>query len=97
MRLLVISDIHIGSGPLDDVRCRVEGGLAWFAEGHCGEPGPTTLVINGDFLDFAQAEPWQSKELESRPRTAFRCVSPRSSRWRSSRESSGPSVGLRGG
>jgi hypothetical protein len=26
---------------------------------------PTALVINGDFLDFAQAEPWQSSDLES--------------------------------
>jgi hypothetical protein len=29
------------------------------------ENEPTELVINGDFLDFVQAEPWQSKEFES--------------------------------
>jgi UDP-2,3-diacylglucosamine pyrophosphatase LpxH len=65
MRLVVISDIHVGSGPLDDCDAELEGGLASFLRDIAASSEPTTLVINGDFLDFAQAEPWQSKELES--------------------------------
>lgn len=65
MQLLVISDIHVGSGPLDDCDSELESGLVDFLGGVAGRAEPTTLVINGDFLDFAQAEPWQSKDLES--------------------------------
>jgi UDP-2,3-diacylglucosamine pyrophosphatase LpxH len=65
MRLLVISDIHVGSGPLDDCDAELESALVCFLEQVAASPEPTTLVINGDFLDFAQAEPWQGKELES--------------------------------
>jgi UDP-2,3-diacylglucosamine pyrophosphatase LpxH len=65
MRLVVISDLHVGSGPLDDCDAELESGLASFLRDIAASPEPTTLVINGDFLDFAQAEPWQGKELES--------------------------------
>src|SRR6516162_7488182 len=65
MRLVVISDIHVGSGPLDDCDAELERGLVSFLEQMAADSEPTTLVINGDFLDFAQAEPWQGKELES--------------------------------
>jgi UDP-2,3-diacylglucosamine pyrophosphatase LpxH len=65
MRLVVISDIHVGSGPLDDCDAELECGLVSFLEEVAASREPTTLVINGDFLDFAQAEPWQGKELES--------------------------------
>ena len=30
MRLVVISDIHVGSGPLDDCDAELEGGLVSF-------------------------------------------------------------------
>jgi len=65
MRLAVISDIHVGSGPLDDFDPELESALVNFLEKIADDRKPTTLVINGDFLDFAQAEPWQSTDLES--------------------------------
>lgn len=65
MRLIVISDVHIGCGPLDDFDRELEGGLVDFLDELAADAAPTLLVINGDFLDFAQAEPWQSPELES--------------------------------
>ena len=65
MRLVVISDIHVGSGPLDDCDAELEAGLVAFIEELAAGAEPTTLVINGDFLDFAQAEPSRSKELEA--------------------------------
>src|SRR5215831_14598817 len=65
MRLVVISDIHVGAGILDDCDVELEKGIVAFLEDLAAHPVPTTLVINGDFLDFAQAEPWQSGDLES--------------------------------
>src|SRR5262249_30956194 len=65
MRLVVISDVHVGSGPLDDFDPELERGLVDFLDLVAADQTPTLLVINGDFLDFAQAEPWQSRELES--------------------------------
>jgi UDP-2,3-diacylglucosamine pyrophosphatase LpxH len=65
MRLIVISDIHIGSGPLDDFDAELEQALIAFLDRLAVDPEPTELVINGDFLDFAQAEPWKGKDLES--------------------------------
>ena len=65
MRLIVISDIHVGSGPLDDFDQELERGFVDFLDQLAADPRPTLLVVNGDFLDFAQAEPWQSRELES--------------------------------
>ena len=65
MRLLVISDLHIGAGALDDCDAELERGVIAFFESIAAELTPTTLIINGDFLDFVQAEPWQSRDLES--------------------------------
>jgi UDP-2,3-diacylglucosamine pyrophosphatase LpxH len=65
MRLLVISDLHVGAGVLDDCDAELERGIVAFLDEVAAHPVPTTLVINGDFLDFAQAEPWQSKDLEA--------------------------------
>ena len=65
MRLSVISDLHVGSGPLDDCDAVLESALVEFLAAVSDDATPTTLVINGDFLDFAQAEPWKSKDLES--------------------------------
>jgi hypothetical protein len=65
MRLVVISDLHVGAGALDDCDVELERAIAVFLEKVATHPVPTILVINGDFLDFAQAEPWQSPDLES--------------------------------
>jgi UDP-2,3-diacylglucosamine pyrophosphatase LpxH len=65
MRVLVISDLHIASGPLDDFDKAIEAELASFCCQIAAEGVPTELVINGDFLDFVQAEPWRSNEFES--------------------------------
>jgi UDP-2,3-diacylglucosamine pyrophosphatase LpxH len=65
MRLIVISDVHVGSGPLDDFDEELEQGFVDFLGQLAADTTPTLLVINGDFLDFAQAEPWQSHDLES--------------------------------
>jgi metallophosphoesterase superfamily enzyme len=65
MRVIVISDLHMGSGPLEDFDSEVEKGLAEFCDQIAAEDEPTEFVINGDFLDFVQAEPWQSSDFES--------------------------------
>src|ERR1700710_2275026 len=64
MRLLVISDLHIGSGTLDDCDPELERGIVAFLDSVAAQPEPTLLVINGDFLDFVQAEPWKTGDLE---------------------------------
>jgi len=63
--LIVISDIHIGAGPLDDCDGELQSCLVRFLEQLCSRETPVELVINGDFLDFAQAAPWKGRELES--------------------------------
>lgn len=65
MRVIVISDLHMGSGPLEDFDPEVEQALVDFCAQVAAEDQPTEFVINGDFLDFVQAEPWQSTEFES--------------------------------
>lgn len=65
MRLCIISDLHIGAGPLDDCDDELEGRIVAFLDQFASQPEPSILVVNGDFLDFAQAEPWQSAELEA--------------------------------
>jgi UDP-2,3-diacylglucosamine pyrophosphatase LpxH len=65
MRILVISDLHLASGQLDDFDRELEGALVEFFGKVSSEKKGTELVINGDFLDFVQAEPWQSPEYES--------------------------------
>lgn len=63
--LIVISDLHIGAGPLDDCDAELEGHLVAFLSDLASRNEAIELVINGDFLDFAQAPPWQGSELES--------------------------------
>jgi UDP-2,3-diacylglucosamine pyrophosphatase LpxH len=65
-KLMVISDLHIGAGVLDDCDAELERQLIRFFEYVDGQRDSVELVINGDFFDFAQAEPWAGKELESR-------------------------------
>jgi UDP-2,3-diacylglucosamine pyrophosphatase LpxH len=64
-RIVVISDLHVGSGPLDDCDQSVESKLVEFLR-YLSNVSPAELVINGDFLDFAQATPWFGDELRSR-------------------------------
>lgn len=63
--LVVISDLHVGAGPLDDCDDELESNLVSFLDHLCTKDGAVELVINGDFMDFAQAEPWEGPELES--------------------------------
>jgi UDP-2,3-diacylglucosamine pyrophosphatase LpxH len=65
MRLCIISDLHVGAGPLDDCDEELEAQLVAFLDRLSAQPEPTVLVINGDFLDFVQAEPWEAADLES--------------------------------
>lgn len=65
-RIVIISDVHIGAGELDDFRPELESHLIRFLDelAECGEP--VELVINGDFFDFATAEPFDGPDLEAR-------------------------------
>lgn len=63
-RSVVISDLHVGAGPLDDCDPEVESCLIQFLH-ELSRNFPVELVINGDFLDFVQASPWQGSELTS--------------------------------
>lgn len=63
--LIIISDLHIGAGPLDDCDAELEGHLVDFVSHLASRNDAIELIINGDFLDFAQAPPWQGSELES--------------------------------
>lgn len=63
--LVVISDLHIGAGPLDDCDGELENCLVSFLDQLCSRDTAVELVVNGDFLDFAQAAPWKGSELES--------------------------------
>jgi UDP-2,3-diacylglucosamine pyrophosphatase LpxH len=65
MRLVVVSDLHVASGPLDDCDPSIEADLVRFCSSLEAAGDPVELVINGDFLDFVQADPWQSRELEA--------------------------------
>ncbi len=64
-KLIVVSDLHISAGALDDFDGELEGAFLRFLDevGVRGEG--TELVINGDFLDFVQAPPWEGDDLES--------------------------------
>src|SRR5438046_10672989 len=63
--ILVISDLHIASGPLDDCDEELQSHFESFIEDLCSRVSDLELVLNGDFLDFVQAEPWAGFDLES--------------------------------
>jgi UDP-2,3-diacylglucosamine pyrophosphatase LpxH len=65
-RLIVISDLHISTAPLEDFDGELQGHLCRFLAELAADPAPIELVINGDFLDFVQARPWQGAALRSR-------------------------------
>jgi UDP-2,3-diacylglucosamine pyrophosphatase LpxH len=62
---VVISDLHISAGPLDDCDAELEGALVGFLGGLAARAEPVELVINGDFIDFVQAPPYEGADLES--------------------------------
>jgi UDP-2,3-diacylglucosamine pyrophosphatase LpxH len=62
--VIVISDLHIGSGPLDDFDHAIELELVAFLGELTRRPEAIELVINGDFLEFVQAEPWEDAGLK---------------------------------
>jgi len=64
-RILIISDLHVGAGQLDDCDSELEECIVSFLEKYSKALDPIELVINGDFLDFVQAEPWEVGGLES--------------------------------
>lgn len=62
---IIISDIHVGAGELDDCDGKLEAQLVHFLGSlSARRESPVELVINGDFLDFAQAEPWKGEKFE---------------------------------
>jgi metallophosphoesterase superfamily enzyme len=66
-RIVVVSDLHIGAGEIDDFRPELECHLVAFLLDHLGaDPQPLELVINGDCFDFVTAAPWDDPQLESR-------------------------------
>lgn len=64
-RIVIISDLHIGAGPLDDFDSELESQFCYFLEKLSSSRDSVELVINGDFLDFVQAEPWRDASLRS--------------------------------
>src|SRR5262245_12398543 len=63
--LVVISDLHISAGALDDCDSVLEALLVDFLVSLTRRSTAVELVINGDFLDFVQAPPWQGPELSA--------------------------------
>ncbi len=63
--IAIISDLHLGEGVLDDFDDELEGHLVALLRWLQTLPDPTELIINGDFLDFAQATPWRGADLEA--------------------------------
>ena len=70
--LLVISDLHLGSGVLDDFEPEIEKHLVDFLGRWRAEASGTELVINGDFLDFVQAPPYKDDDLRDRAKDGTR-------------------------
>jgi UDP-2,3-diacylglucosamine pyrophosphatase LpxH len=63
--VIVLSDLHLGAGPLDDFDEVIEEHFCTFLRDLSSSGQPTELVINGDFIDFVQAPPSDGKELEA--------------------------------
>ena len=63
--IIVVSDLHISSGKLDDFDSELEDHFVRFLEDDlASRPCPVELVINGDFLDFVQAPPYSGYGLQ---------------------------------
>ncbi|HEX8317681.1 MAG TPA: metallophosphoesterase [Longimicrobium sp.] len=63
--VIVLSDLHLGAGPLDDFDAVIEEHFCTFLSELSSSDQPTELVINGDFIDFVQAPPSEGHELEA--------------------------------
>jgi metallophosphoesterase superfamily enzyme len=63
--LVVISDLHMGSGSIDDFEPEIEKHFIAFLEDWRANNDGTELVINGDLLDFVQAQPYRGRELRA--------------------------------
>jgi UDP-2,3-diacylglucosamine pyrophosphatase LpxH len=63
--LVIISDLHMSNGPLEDFDEDLEGHLVSFLKWLTEHEDPFELVVNGDFLDFVQAVPYSGRNLES--------------------------------
>jgi UDP-2,3-diacylglucosamine pyrophosphatase LpxH len=80
LKTVVISDIHIGAGKLDDCDDALEAQLCNFFKMLSSNDIPVELVINGDFLEFIQAPPWQGETLRSKTKDDIRlCFTERQS------------------
>src|SRR6266481_3135291 len=64
MIIIVVSDLHVAAGPLDDCDAEIEQSIVEFILSLAARNEPIELVINGDFLDFVQAPPYIGPELE---------------------------------
>ena len=61
--VVVVSDLHISAGALDDCDGELETAFCAFCSELAAEDQPIDLVVNGDFLDFVQAPPWRNSDL----------------------------------
>lgn len=60
--VVIISDLHIGAGKLDDFEPEIEREFVRFVREIAAWREPVELVINGDLLDFVQAPPATGKD-----------------------------------
>lgn len=63
--IVVISDLHIGAGTLDDFDVAIELELVAFLTVLSKSSTQIELVINGDFLNFVQSDPWNDPDLRA--------------------------------
>jgi UDP-2,3-diacylglucosamine pyrophosphatase LpxH len=63
--LVVVSDLHIAAGKLDQFDAALELAFVAFLIELGERQRAIELVINGDFLDFVLAAPWHGPELRS--------------------------------
>jgi UDP-2,3-diacylglucosamine pyrophosphatase LpxH len=64
--LIVISDLHMGSGQIDDFEPEIEQKFVNFLQEWRSKYDAIELVINGDLLDFVQASPYKEKDLRDK-------------------------------
>ena len=62
-KLIIISDLHLASGPLNDFDEDIAQYFSKFVEDLTNSKNSINLIFNGDFLDFVQSEPWRDKNL----------------------------------
>ncbi len=64
--VIVVSDLHISAGELDDCDEELEQHVIDFIGGLNYRGDSVELVINGDFIDFVQAPPWRGSDLRTK-------------------------------